>query len=305
MPSNRPKIAVIILNWNNASDTIECLRSVYASSYPNFTVYVVDNGSTDDSLAAIKGAYPEAFYIENKSNLGFAGGNNRAIQEAEADYLFLLNNDAILHKEALDHLEKTAREHPEAGVLGPKIYYFDRPSTIWYGGGEWNPHQATLFHRDNNRDESEVEKRSPEPTGYVCGCAFFIRSDVVRQVGYMEERFFLIWEEVDWCWRVRRAGYECLYVPQAKVWHKVSASFDGGKAGPLWSYFYWRSRLLWMERNLSKREFASLLFKVIFPQIKFLIYDTFGPKKQSACAALRGVFDYCLRRFGPGPYLAK
>lgn len=302
MRSARPKIAVIILNWNNAPDTLECLASVYESKYPNFEVYVADNGSTDGSLAKIRKAYPQATYVENRVNLGFAEGNNRAIEKAnDAEYIFLLNNDATIQKETLSLLEKAAKAHPNAAALGPKIYFYDAPSTIWYGGGEWNPHQASFYHRDQWLDESEAEKRGIEPTGYVCGCAFFAKMEAIRKVGLMEKRFFLNWEEVDWCWRLKKAGYECLYVPQAKAWHKISRSFLGGKRGAMWSYFYWRNRLLWMERNLPRKEYISLMFKVIFPQIRYLFRDAFGPEKDQARASLRGVYDYFTRRFGKGP----
>ncbi len=305
MRSNRPKISVIILNWNNAPDTLECLESVYASRHPSFDVFVADNGSTDGSLDKIRNAYPFANYIENKENLGFAEGNNRAIQAAMnngAEYIFLLNNDAVLREDTLSLLEDAAEKYPEAAVLGPKIYYYDQPSVLWYGGGEWHPREATFFHRDANRDESEIEKRGVEPTGYVCGCAFFVRSDALRVVGLMEPRFFLNWEEVDLCWRFKKADYQCLYVPAAKVWHKISRSFIGGKRGPMWLYFYWRNRLFWMERNLPRQEYIRLIRKVILPQIRYLVRDALkGSEKKEARASLRGVRDYLFRRFGPGP----
>lgn len=305
MPSNPPKISIVVLNWNNSPDTLECLASVYDSKYPHFEVYLADNGSTDGSLEKIREAYPQATYVKNRANLGFAEGNNQAIVKAMAEgaeFIFLLNNDATIRNDLLDILVMAAKEHPQAAVFGPKIYFYDQPSTIWYGGGEWDPVQASFYHRDQWSDESEVEKRGIEPTSYICGCAFFIRSEAIRQVGLMEKKFFLNWEEIDWCWRIKKLGYRCLYVPQAKAWHKISKSFVGGKRGPMWSYFYWRNRLFWMERNLPKKEFLSLIFKTIIPQIKFLFLDAFGPEKKEARASLRGVFDYFCRRFGSGPF---
>ncbi len=303
MPSNRPKIAVIILNWNNAPDTLECLDSIYKSDYPHFTVYVADNGSTDGSLTEIRAAYPQAIYIENKANLGFAEGNNRAILAAlkdGADFLFLLNNDAIVQSDTLALLEAAAKAHPNAAFLGPKIYYYDQPSTISFGRTEWSQYDASFISHDLNKDESEAEKRGVSPTGFVSGCALFARSPAIEKVGLMEPKFFLNWEEVDWCSRMLKSGYSCLYVPYAKAWHKVSRSFAGGNKGPLWLYYYWRNRLFWMERNFTRKEYFSMLRTVVLGQIKTKAREAlFGPDKQKARASLRGVLDYCLRRFGP------
>lgn len=312
MPSNRLDVSVIVLNWNNAPDTLECLSSVYASESVSLNVYVVDNGSTDNSLETIRNAYPQAIYVENQTNLGFAGGNNRAITaalEGDAEFLFLLNNDAVLKKDSLLLLKKAAQAQPQAAVLGPKIYYYDAPATIWHGGGDWDPSRASFYHLDWNCNEEDSSKSDVKRTGYICGCAFFIRANAVRRVGLMDERFFLIWEEIDWCWRFRKTGFECLYVPQAKCWHKISQSFIGGKRGPMWLYFYWRNRLLWMELHLPFKEFLRLNCKILWPEIKIHLRNAIRQpykERDEARASLRGVCDYFFRRFGPCPkYLVK
>jgi hypothetical protein len=304
MPSTPPDVAVIVLNWNNAPDTLECLASVYRSKDVSYSVYVADNGSSDGSLETIRAAFPQALYIENKANLGFAEGNNRAIAAAMEDgvpYIFLLNNDAVIHESALAQLKECADKHPQAAVLGPKVYFYNDPSTIWYGGGDWDPARASVYHHDWGVEDHEATKRVVEPTGYVCGCTFFARSTLLKTIGLMDPLFFLNWEEIDWCWRMKKAGYQCLYVPEAKAWHKISCSFEGGKKGALWLYFYWRNRLLWMERHLDRKEFFSLLREIVWPQIARLIRDSFSKDPKPARAALRGIFHYLRRRFGPPP----
>ena len=132
-------ISVIILNWNNAPDTLECLASVYASDDSCFSVIVADNGSQDDSLSILRQAYPHARYLSHGENLGFAEGNNCAIRlamEEGSEYIFLLNNDAIIAKETLSQLREAAAQHPNAAVLGPTIFFYDEPATIWHGGEE-------------------------------------------------------------------------------------------------------------------------------------------------------------------------
>ena len=306
MSSTPLDCSVIILNWNNAPDTLECLASVFASQGASFNVYVADNGSTDDSLNILKQAYPDVTYIANGANLGFAEGNNRAIQialQAGAPFLFLLNNDAVIHPHTLHGLQQAALTYPSAAVLGPKIYYYDQPTTIWFGGGEWDPSLAACIYRDGNCEESSSRQKI-EKTGFASGCAFFIRASVISRVGLMDPRFFLNWEEVDWCWRIRKAGYDCLYVPQAKCWHKISRSFIGGSQGPMWLYFRWRNLLLWMELHLTRRERMKICIHSILPTMKTLLKMAFRNHKEErakARAALRGILDYLLRRFGACP----
>lgn len=298
-------ISVIILNWNNAPDTLECLTSVYESDDEQFEVIVADNGSKDDSVAVLKAAFPQAKYLCHPVNLGFAEGNNRAIRlamEGGADYIFLLNNDAILAKNTLSLLRRASMEHPNAAALGPKIFFYDEPLTIWYGGGEWDPQTALCKHTDRDVNDADSNRRSIEPTQYVCGCALFSPIAHLEKVGLMDSRYFLNWEEIDWCYRMRKAGFDCLYVPQAKAWHKVSRSFIGGKRGPMWFYFFYRNRLLWLERHLSFKQWMSVVKRILWPEIRFLLSKAlFSDERPQARAALTGYRDYLCRRFGKGP----
>ena len=297
-------IAVIVLNWNNAPDTLECLDSVYASQDPSYSVYVADNASTDSSLSAIQAAYPQATYLEMKENLGFAEGNNRGIRRAMADgaeYLFLLNNDAVVAKDTLAVFRQAAKRHPKAGAIGSAIYYYDDPATLWFSKTQWLKREGVHVSASRNLDQ-------PAPTSFVSGCALFIRGSVVKTVGLMDPRFFLNFEEIDWCYQMRRCGFESLYVPGARVWHKVTKSFIGGKQGTMWWYFYGRNQLLWMEKNLSKQECLRLILQIFVPNILFVLQFAFKKDRRGMRirAYLRGVWDYLTRRFGPGPsYLLK
>ncbi len=296
-------ISVILLNWNNAPDTLECLASLYASDDTNYSVLVADNGSTDDSLSQIHQAYPQTTLIRNGENLGFAEGNNRAIRHAMqtgAHYIFLLNNDTVIAKNSLSLLRRAAVQHPDT-CLGPKIYYYDQPSTIWYGGGEWDPKTANINLTERLVEEKDSNQQM-KPTEFICGCALFAPVSLIEKTGLMEPRFFLNWEEVDWSFRMRKLGFKTLYLPEAKVWHKISRSFVGGKRGPMWNYFYYRNRLFWMERHLPFSERLHIAKKVLWPEFKFLVRNSFDAKDGPVCrAALAGIRDYLLRRFGKGP----
>jgi len=231
--------------------------------------------------------------------LGFAEGNNVGLREglkSDADLFLLLNNDTIVAPNFLEEFNKAAKEHPEVGAFGAKIYFYDEPATIWYAGGSVDPRTGRCYHIGCGAPTGHNEKTK---TDYICGCALAVRREVLEKVGLLDPDFFLIWEEIDWCYRMRKMGYQCLFVPTAKVWHKVSASFEEGNRGPMWQYFYFRNRLLFHKRHgsikkgLSPRELTDLI------KTSFLPRTAKGARNRSR-AALRGVWDFFMGKFGKG-----
>ena len=254
---------------------------------------IVDNGSTDDSIEKIRGAYPNHTLIENGENLGLSEGNNRGLQEGIKrgdDLLFLLNNDTVVAPNFLSEIVKAAQEHPNVAVFGPKIFFHDDPATIWYAGGGVDLQSGRCYHVGNGSSEGYKENKETE---YVCGCALAVRSNVIKKVGLLSPEYFLMWEEIDWCYRIRKQGHSCLFVPSARVWHKVSASFIKGNRGPMWQYFYHRNRLLFhQQHDLPKKWLAKELWGLIREGIR--------PSAKGARAALLGVWDYYKGNFGKG-----
>ena len=303
-----PKIYIIILNWNGKKDTLECLESVQQINYPNYQVVVADNGSVDGSVSAIQEKFSDVHIIENQENLGFAGGNNVGIEYAVAegaDYVFLLNNDTTVDTQLLWAFIEATEKYQEAGIFGAKIYMYKSPEKIWYAGAKWLPEQAKFIHLGQGEFDSKIKWQQIKETEYICGCAFFIKTEVIKEIGVLDSRYFLTWEETDWCYRARKAGYQCMVVPNAKVWHKISASFSGGQQAPHAQYFWWRNRLLWIENNLS---FSVSLksYWVILKQIRRQVRCYFNPntteqERLTIKAAWQGVVDYLLRRFGNCP----
>ncbi len=249
------KISVVVLNWNGREDTLRCLESLKGVDYPNWEVLVVDNGSEDGSVAAILKGYPEITVMEAGRNLGYAGGNNLGIEEAVrrgSEFVLLLNNDTTVAPDILRAFARAAEEYRDAGVFGAKIYLFNEPGRLWYAGGRWRTDGKVAEHEGLGTIDNEVDFERIRDTDYACGCAMFIRSSALSIVGMLEEEFFLVFEEADWCLRATKAGFRCLFVPDAKVWHRVSASF-GGPGSILYEYFLLRNRLLWAERHLTLR----------------------------------------------------
>lgn len=264
MTHSHPRIAVVILNWNGREDTLECLASTTRIDYPSYEIVVVDNGSIDGSVAAIREAYPTVTIIETGRNLGYAGGNNVGIRWAlgkHFDSILLLNNDTAVDPGLLRAFARAEAEFPNAGVFGGKIYYHTRPDILWFAGGQWVPDAFKFIHVGQDCPDGP-EFMTPRAFDYMTGCVLHASSRVYRDIGLLDEDFFLTYEETDWCYRARKAGYDPTFIPDAKVWHKVSASF-GGSTSPLMIYFLERNRLLWVRRYLPLRSFLRLFFSVL------------------------------------------
>lgn len=247
-----PRISIIVLNWNGKQDTLECLDSLAALTYPNFNVVVVDNGSTDDSLARLRSydAPHPLTLLETGRNLGYAGGNNvgtRHALEQGADFVLVLNNDTIVAPDLLGQLLEAAQRTPDAGVFSARIMYFDEPGRVWFDGASWNRSSLQMEWPGQGEEDCDLDKVDHD-TDYACGAALFFRSEVAHQIGLLDESFFLVWEEVDWCFRARKAGWRNVVVPAAKVWHKIGVSF-GSESSPLRTYFSIRNELLWFSRH--------------------------------------------------------
>lgn len=246
-----PKISIILLNWNGIQDTLECLASVFAIDYPRYEVIVADNGSRDQQGQRIKQHYPQITLIENGSNLGFAEGNNVAIRHAlstGADYVLLLNNDTTIDSDALTGFAQAIRQFPAAGIFGAKIFYHSRPKTLWYAGARWDSRRGGFMHVGMGEEDDGLSHEQIGDQDYITGCALLVSRTVIERIGVMEPQFFVYFEETDWCHRARRAGFRCLLVPAAKVWHKGSAS-TGGAASPIYHYYMSRNLLLFVQRN--------------------------------------------------------
>lgn len=320
MNSTSPlSVVVIVLNWNGAHDTLECLESIEQCSYNNYRVLVVDNGSTDNSVLRIRGRFPDVWMIETGENLGFAGGNNVGIRAAlatDCDVIVLLNNDTTVAKDWLTEFDCSARNLPSGSVLGAQIYYSAEPDLIWHFGALWDNHNCkfkTLGRGDRGKDWCAVET-----VDMVIGCCMWIPCSTIREVGYLEESFFLNYEETDWCFRAKGAGYMLYSVPSVKIWHKISASFQ---SPPHNAYFIFRNRRLWVERQFKDEDRSRVMHSMVIPDerrvrykyllrsVQRLIYRSLGlklpdvaaQKLQFAKAALAGISDYKAGRFGNCP----
>jgi GT2 family glycosyltransferase len=299
------KIAVVVLHYRNLSDTLECLDSLDHQDYPNREIILVDNGSGDLELEEAVKKHAGIHFIQNSDNLGFAEGSNvgiRSALERGAGSVLLLNNDTVVSPNLLSVFANAAVAHPDAAVFGAKIFFYDEPTMIWHAGGDLRPGSMHCYHHGCTASDLEKQWDENRAVGYACGCALFVKKEAVEKVGLMAPEFFLNWEEIDWCWRMRRAGYRCLYIPEARVWHKISQSFEGGNRGPVWRYYHSRNRLLFLKRNISagpRLRFYLTHFPKELWQILLTLSNPKTPKavRKVNLSALKGIRDYFLRRF--------
>jgi GT2 family glycosyltransferase len=295
------KVAVIVLNWNGRDDTLACLASLGQLDYPVYEVIVVDNGSGDDSVAAIRAAYPQVTLIETGDNLGYVGGNNVGLEHARtigADYALLLNNDTEVAPDFLRLLVEAAETDPTIGIVGPTIYYFDRPGVIWSAGGavDWSWGDTRMIGVD--QVDQEQFGLLPRPVDFVSGCAMLIKMSSIDQMGLLDPRFFAYYEEAEWCVRVARAGFKIVHVPQAQIWHKISPI--AREASPQVHYYMTRNRLLFLK--LSGAGTSSWLNTLLFDYGRTLLSWSVKPrwrhKARQRRAMLQAISDYGQGRFG-------
>ena len=266
-----PKVSVITVNWNNFNDSAECLESLRKTTYPNFEVIVVDNGSEGDDVSLLKQRLGDSIrLIVNDKNSGFAGGCNIGIKDAlarGADYVVLLNNDTVVAPDFLEGLVKVAQSDKRVGIAGGKVFCYELPELIWFAGGIINYRTG----RTPIRGSGEADKGQFDEivrVDWISGCFMFISRDVLQAVGLLDERFFFGWEDVDLCVRAARKGFKVLFVPESRIWHKGFGIDKRDRLMGMPVYYATRGQFLFMDKHFAKPQLAVawLYFAVTFPR---------------------------------------
>jgi GT2 family glycosyltransferase len=291
----------IVLSWNGREDTERCLDALERVDEPPVRVVCVDNGSTDGSVEAVRDRHPETHLIENGRNLGFAGGCNVGIRWAVdqgAEWVVLVNNDALIAPDAIAGFASVAEQRPDAGVLAGKLYRADRPDRIWYAGQRF---VASLGysgrHRgEDRRDAPRYERLSP--TDRANGALMAISRATIERVGMLDEQLFAYVEDVDYSLRARADGFEVLFVPSARAWHRVGASSAAAAHN---SYYGTRNMVVVCERHRPLPRPLSWVRRGVI-LVTFAAYALRQPNRRAALAAVRaGHRDARAGRLGPRP----
>lgn len=302
MTAISPTIAVIIVNWNGWRDTVKAYTSLRESSYTAWRLIIVDNASTDDSVARLSNLAPEIKLIANSKNAGFAGGCNIGIRAAlaeDVDYIFLLNNDATVRTETLGRLVQTATTTGEA-ILGcvvrysysGMLQYFGSIRSVETGGPAWFTSPTDL----ERLNQPLIE------TDFVFGTALFAPVRLFREIGLFDERFFLTFEETDWCYRAAARGISRFVVSDAIVDHVGSVSM-GSATSPLQAYFLQRNCLLFYEKHSGLRFVLKGMLQICRHGLKGELLGLLksGRIDATRLARMIALRDYLVRRFGDCP----
>jgi GT2 family glycosyltransferase len=215
-----PSVVCVIVNWNGWVDTLQCIESLQHSDHKNLSLILVDNGSTDGSVARIREAFPDLEIVEKPVNLGFGAGNNLGIRlalERGASYVWLLNNDTIVRPDTLTALLRTAQADPSLGAVGSVLYYAHAPDRVQaWGGGKINLWTGTSRHHHQPVAEDDLD--------FLTAASILFPANVLRTVGVFDERYFMYWEDTDLSFRIRAAGWRLGVAVDAKLLHKEATS---------------------------------------------------------------------------------
>ncbi len=254
--------AVVILNWNGKKMLERFLPSVTAHTQGDAEVIIADNGSTDDSLDFVRAQYPGLRIIELDKNYGFAGGYNRALQQVQADYYVLLNDDVEVTPGWIEPVVAQMQQHPDTAICQPKLLMYDQRDTFEYAGGAGGFLDKYGYPFCRGRMFTSLEQdngqyNTPSEIFWASGAAMFVRADVWHQLGGLDDDFFAHMEEIDFCWRAKNAGYRVEYCPQSTVFHVGGGTLP--KSNPRKTYLNFRNNMALLYKNLPKRRLAWVM----------------------------------------------
>ncbi len=254
-----PTVLIAIVNWNGKDDLLECLASIRKLNYPNtnYKILVVDNGSNDDSQAAVSKFYPEACLIRNKQNIGYVKAVNQGIEyglNQQVDYIWVFNNDVIVQEDSLCRLTEAGQQNKNIGVIGPVIYSYDNPEVIDHSGYKINFWTGKLKKLKYGQDIFCNSNEKIADVDSILGCSNLIMTSVFKKVGSFQTIYQLYFEETAFNVMVRQNGFRVVVVKDAKVWHKNASTMN--------RFIFRRAYLLL--RNL-------LIFELLNAKLKHLL----------------------------------
>lgn len=247
------RVGIVMLTWNQKQMTFEGIDALRRLDGPKPRVVLVDNGSSDGTCEAVRASFPEVEVLGLPENKGFCAANNRGaellLNDPAVEYVLFVNNDIDLEPDCVNRLTEFMDATPSAGACGPLIFYDDPRDIVWAAGGRiftdlmWFPPIL--------RDRPWRCGNMPRRIDYIHGCALMVRRSVIEKIGMFDERFFIYHDEVDWCHRMAKAGWDVWLVPAARLYHKVSQVV--GQHSPMMIYYTSRNKLLfwWKHGRLS------------------------------------------------------
>ncbi|HDD44960.1 MAG TPA: glycosyltransferase [Candidatus Desulfofervidus auxilii] len=301
------KVSIILIHYKDINNILECLNSIYKNNYDHYQIIIIDNNSKIDPFQKLSSLarkekkeflecninhfhYPQELFkkelilIRSKENLGFAGGNNLGIKYAlncGADYIWLLNDDTVIEKNALIELVKLAETDKKIGLIASKLYCYNNPEKVQYNG------EKAIY-----EGMDDIKGELPKPTNFASGCSLFMRREFIEKVGFLDEDYFLYFEDNDISARALKAGWKVYYNPYSKVYHKGGVSIGGWLKSPLSVYY--------ATRNLLLYHYKHNFFDVSrdFDYLKNQIFSQLDGDKIRVYAFVQGIEDFIYGKKG-------
>lgn len=252
-----PLVSIVILNWNGRKFLEQFLPSVTSSTYENYKVVVADNASTDDSVPFLRSYYPLVEVLELEKNFGFAMGYNEALKGMEGDYYVLLNSDVEVPPGWIEPVIRLMEADKTIGACQPKLLQYHNRSCFEYSGaaGGWIDYLGYPFARgrvfDVNEDDTG-QYDTTEAVFWASGAALFVRADLYHSLGGLDPYFFAHQEEIDFCWRLQRAGYKVYCCAESVIYHVGGGTLPKGNSRKV--YLNFRNNLVMMAKNMRVGE---------------------------------------------------
>lgn len=267
-------VYIIVLNFNNAKDTLETLKSLDRQFDFQKRIILIDNASSKQCVKELEeNISDDVIFIKNSSNLGYAAGNNVGIKyaiEHDADYIAILNNDVIANSDSFDSCINLLKEDKKIGVVGPAIVEYC--SNKVQSTGAYINFMKLCTPIINHGIEYEKRNFNIQ-CDYVGGACMLFRGDIISEVGYLPENYFLFWEETEWCYRVKKHGYKVICTLNGFVKHKGSATIN--KIAGIGPYYMERNKVIFAKRNTKNMFilFASFMYLILRLIIKGIVKD--------------------------------
>ena len=294
---SEPSVSILLLNFNRAKDTLECVESLRKINYKNYQILIVDNCSTDDSYIKIKNKIQNEELLQSGENLGYTGGVNFGIKylyKKNPDYILILNNDTLVNKFFLNELVDSLEKNKIAAAASGTILCEHNRKEIWYASGKVIPWRGLAVHTSKG-EKYAFTKTNIEETNFISGCMILLRASLLDNIGLEDERFFMYLDDIEFSLRIIKKGYLLLYVPKAIIYHKVL----GEKENAFKYYYSVRNRLLLI--SIAFNGFYKIIAKIYFVVVitgKIFIWRLSNPNFYKAAKA--GLRDYFSRNFYKG-----
>jgi GT2 family glycosyltransferase len=292
-----PSVSVIVINYNGINDTRECLSSLILSTYSNFQILVIDNGSKNDQAIILQNEFKDSRIkiLRSQENLGFAGGNNLGIEQSQTDFVVLLNNDTTVEPMWLDELVKVAITDDQIGALQPKLRSYKNKEYFEYAGAVGGfidklgyPYCRGRIGFALEKDEGQYDTNTE--IFWASGSCIMLRKKILTEVGLLPTLFFFHHEEIDLCWRIKNANYKIMSAPKSVVYHKGMGSSK--EILPKKVYYVHRNNLLLLARNLSfKRLIITLPIRILM-DIFSCFYYFFKGQIFYIPAVFKAIYDF-------------